>query len=49
MDKIRAWFDDNVDRKQMTTLIVTSVVIGGAVYGLKKTGYGKVANVVKGG
>lgn len=49
MDSVKQWFRDNVDTKQMTTLIVTSVVIGGAVYGLRKTGYGKVATVVKGG
>ena len=49
MDSIRNWFRDNVDQKQMTTLIVTSVVIGGSVYALRKTGYGKVASVVKGG
>jgi hypothetical protein len=49
MDGIKNWFAVNVDKKQMTTLIVTSVVLGGAVYGLRKTGFGQVASVVRGG
>lgn len=49
MNKVKQWFNDNVDRKQMTTLLVTTAVIGGAAYGLKKAGYGKVATVVTGG
>jgi len=49
MESIKAWFNQNVDKKQMTTLIVTGVVIGGAVYGLRSAGLGKVATVVKGG
>lgn len=49
MDNVKQWFRDNVDTKQMTTLIVTSAVLGGAVYVLRQTGYGKVATVVKGG
>lgn len=49
MDKVKAWFTANVDKKQMTTLIVTTVAIGGGVYALRKAGLGKVATVVKGG
>jgi hypothetical protein len=49
MGGIKQWFADNVDQKQMVTLLVTSIVLGGAVYGLKSTGFGKVATVVKGG
>lgn len=49
MESIKQWFNQNVDKKQMTTLIVTGVVIGGAVYGLRSAGFGKVATVVKGG
>lgn len=49
MQSIKDWFAANVDKKQMTTLIVTSVVIGAAAYGIRKAGYGKVASVVKGG
>jgi rhodanese-related sulfurtransferase len=49
MEKIKSWFNQNVDKKQMTTLIVTGVVVGAGVYGLRKAGFGKVATVVKGG
>lgn len=49
MDKIRTWFDQNVDKKQMTTLVVTSVVIGGIVYGARKAGFSSVASIAKGG
>jgi len=49
MEKAKQWFRNNVDQKQMVTLLVTTAVIGGAAYGLKKAGYGKVATVVKGG
>lgn len=49
MESIKQWFNQNVDKKQMTTLIVTGVVIGSAVYGLRSAGFGKVATVVKGG
>ena len=49
MDSVKQWFRDNVDTKQMTTLIVTTAVIGGAAYAMRKAGYGKVATVVKGG
>jgi uncharacterized membrane-anchored protein len=48
MDSVKNWFRDNVDQKQMVTLLVTGVVIGTAAYGLRKAGYAKVANVVKG-
>lgn len=49
MEKITQWFNNNVDRKQMTTLIVTTAAIGGAVYVARRAGYGGVASVVKGG
>jgi hypothetical protein len=49
MNSVKAWFDRNVDKKQMVTIIVSSAAIGTAVYAARKTGFGKVANVVKGG
>lgn len=49
MEKMKQWFNNNVDRKQMTTLIVTTAAIGGAVYLARKGGFGTVATVVKGG
>lgn len=49
MESIKQWFNQNVDKKQMTTLIVTGVVVGVGVYGLRSAGFGKVATVVKGG
>ncbi|WP_342632497.1 hypothetical protein [Marinobacter alkaliphilus] len=49
MDNVKRWFNQNVDKKQMTTLIVTSAAIGLAVYGARKAGFGTVATVVKGG
>lgn len=49
MDSLKNWFNNNVDRKQMTTLLVTGVVLGATVYGLRSAGLGKVATVVKGG
>jgi len=49
MDRLKAWFNQNVDKKQMTTLIVTTAAIGVGVYGLNKAGFGKAAKVVKGG
>lgn len=42
-------FKDQVDWSAVASILVASVVIGGAAYGLKKAGYGKVASVVKGG
>lgn len=49
MNSVKAWFDQNVDKKQLTTIIVAGVMVGGAVYGLRSAGFGKVASVVKGG
>lgn len=49
MDGIKNWIDQNIDKKQMKTLLLTSVMIGGTVYVLRQAGYGKVATVVKGG
>ncbi|WP_199453507.1 hypothetical protein [Marinobacter sp. bablab_jr008] len=49
MEKIKTWFNQNVDKKQMTTLIVTGIVVGGTVYAARKAGFGTVATVVKGG
>ena len=49
MQGIKNWINQNVDKKQMTTLIVTGAVVGVAAYGLRSAGFGKVATVVKGG
>lgn len=49
MNGLKTWFDNNVDRKQMTTILVSSAAIGLAVYGLRKGGFSTVASVVKGG
>lgn len=49
MEKVKTWFNQNVDKKQMVTLIVTTAAIGGAVYAARKAGLGTVATVVKGG
>lgn len=49
MDKVKQWFAANVDRKQMTTLIVTTAAIGGIVYAARKAGFNTVATVAKGG
>lgn len=39
---------NNIDWKLVTSAVVASVVIGAGVYGLRKAGLGKVANIVKG-
>ena len=49
MDKLKTWWNTNVDKKQLTTIVVASAVIGVAAYGANKAGFGKVAKVVKGG
>lgn len=49
LQNVKGWIDRNVDKKQMTTLIVTGAVVGVAAYGLRQAGFGKVATVVKGG
>lgn len=49
MDKIKNWFNQNVDKKQMVTLIVTTAAIGSAVYVARKSGFGTVATIAKGG
>lgn len=49
MNKVKQWWDQNVDKKQLTTIIVASAAIGSIAYAARKTGFGKVANVVKGG
>ena len=49
MRDIQRWFRDNVDTTQMFTLIVTSAVIGGTAFALRRSGFGKAASVVKGG
>jgi len=48
-DKFNAWVDKNIDKKQLVTIVAAGVVVGGAAYGLKQAGFGKVATVVKGG
>jgi hypothetical protein len=49
MNGIKDWINTNVDRKQMTTIVAASIVVGGLVYGAKMAGLGQVATVVKGG
>ena len=49
MNSIKAWFNQNVDKRQLTTIIVAGALVGTAAYGLRSAGFGKVANVVKGG
>lgn len=49
IDKVKNWWNQNVDKKQLTTIVVAGVVVGGMAYGLKQAGFGKVATVVKGG
>lgn len=49
MNKINDWFRENVDRKQLTTILVATAVTGAMVYGARQAGLGKVATVVKGG
>lgn len=48
MNGIKNWVDQNIDKKQLATIVAASVVIGATAYGLRKAGLGKVANVVKG-
>lgn len=49
MDRFKSWWNTNVDKKQLTTIVVASAFIGGAAYAANKAGFGKVAKVVKGG
>lgn len=49
MDKLKTWWSTNVDKKQLTTIVVASAVVGGIAFAANKAGLGKVANVVKGG
>jgi hypothetical protein len=49
MNGFMNWINTNVDRKQMTTIVAASIVVGGLVYGAKVAGLGQVATVVKGG
>lgn len=49
LEKIKSWVRQNIDQKQLVTIVAAGVVVGGAAYGLKKAGFGKVATVVKGG
>lgn len=49
MDKLKSWWMTNVDKKQLTTIVVASAVIGGAAFAAQKAGFGKVSKVVKGG
>jgi len=49
MDKLKTWWNTNVDKKQFTTIVVATAFLGGAAYVAKKAGYGKVATAVKGG
>jgi len=49
MGKIKAWIDNNIDRKQMYTIIAATAAVGGAVYVARKAGMRDVATVVKGG
>ena len=49
MNGITNWINNNVDRKQLTTIVAASIVVGGIVYAAKATGMGSIATVVKGG
>jgi hypothetical protein len=49
MNGIMNWFNTNIDKKQMLTIVAASVAVGGLVYGAKVAGLGQVATVVKGG
>lgn len=49
MDRMKNWFNNNVDRKQLTTILVSSAAIGLAVYGARKAGFNTVATIAKGG
>ena len=49
MNSVKDWISQNVDKKQLTTIVAASIVIGGAVYAARKAGLGTVATVVKGG
>jgi hypothetical protein len=49
MEKFKSWWNANVDKKQLTTIMVASAAIGVVAYGANKAGFGKVAKVVKGG
>ncbi len=49
MDKLKAWWNTNVDKKQLTTIVVATAVIGTAAYAARQAGFGKVATAVKGG
>lgn len=49
MNSVKTWVDNNIDRKQMTTIVAASVVIGAAAYAARAAGLGKVSTVVKGG
>ena len=39
----------NIDKKQLTTIVAASFVIGAAAFALKKAGFAKAATAVKGG
>ncbi|MFL1484902.1 hypothetical protein [Marinobacter sp. LN3S78] len=49
MDRIKSWWNTNVDKKQLTTIVVASAVIGGAAFAAQRAGFGKAAKIVKGG
>lgn len=49
MDRARSWWNNNVDTKQLTTIVVASVIIGGVAYGANRAGFGQAAKIVKGG
>lgn len=49
MSGLSRWFSRSVDKKQLTTIVLASVVLGGAVFVVKKAGFNQVATVVKGG
>mgnify|MGYP003133855109 CR=1 len=49
MDRIRSWWNTNVDKKQFTTILVATAAIGVVAYGANKAGFGQVAKIAKGG
>ncbi|MDX1800404.1 MAG: hypothetical protein R3303_05690 [Marinobacter sp.] len=49
MDSIKNWWNQNVDKKQLTTIVVASAVVGGLAYAARSTGFAKIGTVVKGG
>ena len=49
MNSVKQWFDENVDKKQLTTIVMASVAIGGSVYLARKAGLNTVATIAKGG